>query len=61
MDFCLSCHPSTNILPRSHLGLVRRLEDPMDLPLDMDPGSSGVDNGLPAVPIKLDIESTERK
>lgn len=33
LDFCLSCHPSTNILPRSHLGLVRRLEDPMDLPL----------------------------
>lgn len=26
--------------------------------MDMDPGSSGVDNGLPAVPIKLDIEST---
>lgn len=26
--------------------------------MDMDAGSSGVDNGLSAVPIKLDIEST---
>lgn len=26
--------------------------------MDRDPGSSGVDNGLSAVPITLDIEST---
>lgn len=56
-DFCLSCQPSKIMLPGSHLGLVHRLEDLIkSCPVGIDSVSSGMDNGLSTVFIKLDVE-----
>lgn len=45
-----------NMLSRSHLGLVHRLEDPIKSCLmGVDSGSSDVDNGLSTVLIELGV------